>query len=181
MATLPTQYQWLNNVGVLPKTIQVALKYLGTQEIVGKGSNKTILTWRDMLNQSGVVITGYSDDDIPWCGLFAAIVTLEAGKEVVKNPLWARNWQNFGVQSQKASLGDILVFVRDGGGHVGFYIGEDKTAYHVLGGNQSNKVCFTRILKSRCVAVRSPIYNIRPPSAKPYILAAAGSISKNEG
>ena len=35
-------------------------------------------------------------------------------------------------------LGDILTFKRNGGGHVGLYVGEDKDCYHVLGGNQGN-------------------------------------------
>lgn len=35
------------------------------------------------------------------------------------------------------------------GGDVALYVGEDAGAYHCLGGNQSDKVCITRIAKSR--------------------------------
>lgn len=177
---LPKNYEWLANVGTLPKTIQEALALLGTAEVVGKGSNKTIMSWRDELNLAGIKIEGYSDDDIPWCGLFAAIVAHRAGKTVVKDPLWARNWAKFGVSTMKASLGDCLTFVRNGGGHVGWYVAEDSTAYHVLGGNQSNKVCITRVAKDRCIAVRRPIYNVQPASVKPYVVKAGGSLSSNE-
>lgn len=180
---LPSQYQWLDNIEVLPNNIVNALEYFGTQEVVGKGSNKTIIAWRDLLNQAGVTIKGYSDDDIPWCGLFAAIIVFfrkNNPHEVVKDPLWARNWLNYGIKVTKPALGDILVFGRNGGGHVGFYIGEDSTCYHVLGGNQSNKVCITRIQKSRCLGIRRPTYTNQPASAKQYFLSSTGTVSKNE-
>lgn len=180
MSTLPSNYLWLTEVGILPRTIQEALKLLGTAEVVGKGSNKTIIGWRDELNQAGVLIAGFSDDDIPWCGLFAAIVAHRAGKTVPKDPLWARNWAKFGKAVAKPALGDCLVFERGNGGHVAWYVGEDDTAYHVMGGNQSNKSCITRIAKNRCIAFRRPIYNAQPASVKPYMVKAAGALSKNE-
>jgi uncharacterized protein (TIGR02594 family) len=177
---IPPKYEWLENVGTLPLTIQEGLKLLGVAEVVGKGSNKTIIGWRDELNQSGVLITGFSDDDVPWCGLFAAIVAKRAKKEVVRNPLWARNWADFGTRVKSAGLGDCLVFVRNGGGHVGWYVAEDEVAYHVLGGNQSNKVSITRINKNRCIAVRRPKYNAMPASVRAYRVAAGGKLSINE-
>lgn len=179
---LPKNYEWLDRVGTLPRCIQEALKLHGVTEVVGKGSNATIIGWRDELNQAGAKITGYSDDDIPWCGLFAAIVVLRARGvvEVVAEPLWALNWAKFGVKSPQAGLGDILAFQRNGGGHVGFYIAEDDTCYHVLGGNQSNKVCITRVEKNRCKAVRRPPYHNQPLSVKRYVVNAKGAVSKNE-
>lgn len=180
MTELPEQYRWLTKVKDLPLTIVRALELFGVAEIVGKGSNKTILEWRDELNLKGHRIAGYSDDDIPWCGLFAAIVALRSRKEPVEEPLWARNWAKFGVKSPKASLGDCLVFVRNGGGHVGWYVAEDATAYHVLGGNQGNKVCITRVAKDRCIAVRRPKYFAQPDSVKPYVVKSTGALSSNE-
>ncbi len=177
---LPKEYAWLNGLEELPRTIQEGLQLYGTAEVVGKGSNKTIIGWRDELNQAGVKITGFSDDDIAWCGLLAAIVAHRADKEVVKSPLWARNWALFGVKSPQAGLGDCLVFERGNGGHVGWYVAEDAAAYHVLGGNQSNKVCITRISKSRCIAVRRPKYNKTPAAVKSYRVASSGNLSTNE-
>ena len=179
----PAEYRWLQSLEGLPKTIATAISLQGTAEVVGRGSNKTIIGWRDELNQAGVKISGYSDDDIPWCGLFAAIVCLRrmgVPAEVVKDPLWARNWANYGVYAAQAALGDILVFSRGSGGHVGFYVAEDKTAYHVIGGNQSNKVCITRVAKNRCLAVRRPPYKIQPDAVKAYHVAASGTLSTNE-
>lgn len=177
----PPGYAWLDTIGTLPRTIQQGLRLYGTAEVVGKGSNRTIISWRDELNIAGHPVVGFSDDDVPWCGLFAAVVTHRAGYAPVKNPLWARNWASFGRAVAKPSLGDVLVFVRDGGGHVGFYIAEDATAYHVLGGNQSNRVSITRIAKDRLVAARRPEFAIgQPASVRPYRVAATGALSRNE-
>lgn len=177
----PAGYEWLGRVGALPRVIAEGLRLIGVAEVVGKGSNRTIIGWRDELNAAGVTIAGYSDDDIPWCGLFAAIVAHRAGKAVPENPLWARNWAKFGVPQVKPALGDVLVFERPGGGgHVGFYIGQDATAFHVLGGNQGNRVSITRIRKERCIAVRRPQYTNPPASVQPWQLASAGALSSNE-
>jgi uncharacterized protein (TIGR02594 family) len=130
-----------------------------------------------------VKIAGYSDDDIAWCGLFAAIICyrrLKNAAEVVKDPLWARNWAKYGRKADKPAIGDILVFSRGNGGHVGFYVGEDATHYHVLGGNQGNRVSIVRIEKSRLIAARRPPYAVVPAGAVPRRLASTGTVSKNE-
>lgn len=181
--TLPAEYKWLSNVKGLPNTIKLSLDELGVAEVVGKGSNRTIISWRDELNQAGVKITGYSDDDIPWCGLFAAIICyrrLKKVEEVVKDPLWARNWVKYGTKSTEPSLGDVLIFSRGNGGHVGFYIAEDNKAFHVIGGNQSNKVCIIRIAKDRLIDCRRPPYKVVPRGMKPYKVSSGGTLSTNE-
>ena len=176
----PLKYEWLANIGQLPRTIANGLALHGTAEIVGRGSNRTIIAWRDELNAAGHKIIGYGDDGIPWCGLFTAYVAMKAGKTPVESPLWARNWTKFGEPVLEAALGDVLVFSRNSGGHVGFYVAEDATAFHVLGGNQGNRVSIARVAKERCIAIRRPIYNIKPASVKPYKVSAAGKMSSNE-
>lgn len=177
----PQGYEWLGTIGQLPRTITEAMALHGVAEVVGAGSNRTIMAWRDELNAAGVVISGYSDDDIPWCGLFAAIVAHRAGKAVPKNPLWARNWVNFGVPVVSPALGDMLVYERPGGGgHVNWYLGEDASTYYGIGGNQTNAVTVTRIVKRRCIAVRRPHYNKPPASVRPFQLTARGPVSSNE-
>lgn len=183
MKPLPQKYQWLNQIAGLPRMIQIAISQHGVTEVVGKGSSETIIAWRDGLNRAGVAIKGYSDDDIPWCGLFLAYIAYqrkENATEVVEAPLWARSWVKYGKSSPLPSLGDVLVFQRGDGGHVGLYIAEDATAYHVIGGNQSNRVCITRIHKSRLIAARRPPYLNPPESAQPYHVTASGVLSKNE-
>ena len=200
MKNLPEQYAWLAGLSGVPNTLTLSVHLLGVKEVVGKGSNKTIIAWRDELNGATTngrsIVVGYSDDDIPWCGLFVAVVCFRRMHnilEVVKDPLWARNWANYGVEvatrkgdrlvnkgDLKPSLGDVLVFVRNGGGHVGFYIGEDARYFHVIGGNQSNSVCITRVEKARCISVRRPAYKIQPSAVRPYVVKPSGVISNNE-
>ena len=135
----------------------------------------TILEWAKELG-----IKDYTADSIPWCGLFMAIVIKRAGREPVDRPLWAQNWVKFGVVSHTPMLGDILVFGRDGGGHVGIYIGEDKNYYFVLGGNQGDQVNIVRILKSRLIEARRPAYRAQPANIRRVHLTINGDISTNE-
>lgn len=181
--TLPDNYKWLQAIDGLPHTIEEGLKLFNTTEVPGTPSSKEILSWRDELLRAGVNVKGFSGDHIAWCGLFAAIVALRrkgVASEVVKDPLWALNWANYGVKADVPSLGDALAFVRPGGGHVAFYVGEDSQCYHVLGGNQLDKVCFSRIPRSRLRAARRPKYTVQPASVKPYKLKATGKVSTNE-
>ena len=169
------KYPHLNN-NRLPWLIARASELIGTREIVGRLHNPDIIQWgKDV----GVGRT-YTNDEIPWCGLFTAKVCQLAHKDIVKNPLWARNWAKWGIESPEASLGDILVFKRGSGGHVGFYVAEDDTCYHVIGGNQNNTVNITRISKKRTLAVRRAKYRNTPQSVIPYYVQSNGKISLNE-
>lgn len=155
-----------------------ARRLQGTKEIVGKGSNPAILKWAAALGSW--VKSYYSDDDIPWCGLFIAHVigvTLP-NEPLPSNPLGALNWSSFGIACQPTT-GAILTFKRTGGGHVGLYVGEDATAFHVLGGNQSNQVNVTRIARSRHVATRWPA-TAPPPTTGAIPVSSAGALSTNE-
>jgi uncharacterized protein (TIGR02594 family) len=173
--SLPKQYQWLLHEGG-PKMLLKALELYGVTEVVGPKHNPIILDWARETGLSSV----YKADEIPWCGLFMAVIALRAGKKVPVNPLWALNWANFGASVSQPMLGDVLTFKRDGGGHVALYIGEDATAYHVIGGNQGNAVSITRIAKNRLYkAVRTP-YNNQPANVRRIELSAQGSLSTNE-
>lgn len=177
---LPAKYKWLNQIEGRPWIIDQALKLYGTLECPGAKNNPTILKWAKEVGRWEADF--YTKDSIPWCGLFAAIVCQRAKKEVVKNYLRALSWANFGkvVGHAEASLGDVLTFVRKGGGHVAFYVAEDKDCYHVLGGNQSDSVSITRITKSRLYSVNRAEYRNQPKGVKKYFIAANGEVSQNE-
>lgn len=169
------QYVWLlKEPG--PKMLLEALKLYGTVEGAGAKDNPTILGWAAELGLTNT----YSRDSIPWCGLFIGVVAKRAGKEVVKSPLWALSWAEFGAAVDTPKLGDVLTFKRNGGGHVALYIGEDASTYHCLGGNQSDKVCITRIAKVRLFKARRPVYNVQPDNVRKIKLAGTGQISTNE-
>jgi uncharacterized protein (TIGR02594 family) len=173
--TVPNQYKWLlQEPG--PKMLLEALKLYGTHEHVGVGDNPVIIAWAKELN-----LMDYRHDDIPWCGLFMALIAQRAGKEIPKNPLWALNWAKWGAQVKEPMLGDVLTFTRNGGGHVTMYVGEDDTCYHCLGGNQSDEVDITRILKSRLHSASRPVYeNGQPANIRKVMLSPLGGISSNE-
>jgi uncharacterized protein (TIGR02594 family) len=173
---LPVQYKYLEKEDG-PKMLLEALKLYGIKEQLGNDDNADILSWA---NETGLARV-YSSDSIPWCGLFIAVVAKRAGKEFPPNPLWALNWAKFGHGTNKPMLGDVVVFKRPTGGHVALYAGEDRTHYHVLGGNQSDAVTITRIAKNRAVAFRRAVYSIGvPANVRKIELAANGPISANE-
>jgi len=62
----------------------------------------------------------------------------------------AKAWSDYGslLRRDRVAPGAILVFDRAGGGHVGFYVGEDTGHYYVLGGNQGNAVNIMKLGKS---------------------------------
>jgi uncharacterized protein (TIGR02594 family) len=174
---LPSRYGWLAREPG-PKMIVEALKLYGTLETPGSANNPTIIAWAKEVG--GEVADAYKADSIPWCGLFMAVVAKRAGKEIPKHPLWALSWSAFGAKAPAAALGDVLVFVRNGGGHVGLYVGEDASAFHVLGGNQSDRVCITRVSRGRLYAARRPLYRVQPSNVRPIHLEATGALSLNE-
>ena len=160
-----------------PQILIQARNLIGTKEIVGTINSKVILGWAKELGLAKI----YTNDEIAWCGLFVAYCAYKSGLEVVIDPLWALNWNKFGTAQKIAMLGDVLTFKRNGGGHVGLYVGEDTTCYHVLGGNQSNMVCITRIEKTRCSGIRRTAWKISQPiDVRVVKVDSNGFISKNE-
>lgn len=91
----------------------------------------------------------------PWCGdaVETAILRAIPDEPMPPNPMASINWLKFGRDLKTPALGAVLVFWRGSPkgwqGHVGFYVGEDATHYHVLGGNQSDAITITRIAKKR--------------------------------
>ena len=176
MTDLPSQYRWLSDEPG-PRILKEALKVYGTAEKPGPNDNPAILQWAKATNLSRF----YTDDSIPWCGLVMAYVALQAGYEPPLNPLWARNWMNFGTAQKTAMLGDVLVFARGKSGHVGIYVGEDASAFHVLGGNQSDRVMIKRIAKARLLGARRCPWRINQPgNVRVVRLSGGDSLSTNE-
>lgn len=181
---IPKQYKWLE-AEPSPKVIVEARKHIGLLEHRDSDNNPDILKWAHELG--GKVEDVYTADSIPWCGLFVGIVVMRARgiHEVVKDPLWALNWGTYGVKAECAKLGDILTFIRrtsEGkkAGHVAFYVGEDNEAYHILGGNQGDRVSIARMKKDRLYAIRRSPYINQPANVRTIILSPTGKLSTNE-
>jgi uncharacterized protein (TIGR02594 family) len=132
-----------------------ATHLVGTKEVLGPKDNPVIMDWADDLD------IHYTGDDVPWCGLFVAhCIGSTLQQEVLpSNPLGARQWERF-ADATTPRLGAVMVFWREslasGKGHVGFYVGEDDSAYQILGGNQTDKVCLTWVAKNRLRDARWP-------------------------
>lgn len=163
-----------------PAWLIAARAKLGTREAPGAANSPTIMGWAKKL---GTRVLGmvYNADSVPWCGLFVAACVDEAGLTPAPIAVRAKSWSTWGqpLAEDRLMPGAILVFERKGGGHVGFYVGETKDAYYVLGGNQGDKVSLAWIAKNRCVAWRWPTG--RPMTGKPVQLSAVGQpLSTNE-
>lgn len=173
ISKLPKEYQYLGKMDIAP-ILREALKEYGVMEFKN-GSNPVIIKWADEIG--GWIDQYYTDDSIPWCGLFMAVCAKRAGYPHGQKALSAVNWLSWGSAVTQPAMGDVLVFKRNGGGHVGLYVGEDTTHFHVLGGNQADSVCITRIEKTRLQGIRrQPNYK----GGKRVILAGNGKTSYNE-
>jgi uncharacterized protein (TIGR02594 family) len=157
---------------------QEARRLIGTREQPGSGSNPDILDWA---GDQGIK---YGGDDIPWCGLFVGhCISSTLDREPTPTALLrARSWQSFGIKSEPTP-GVVMVFWRQslqsGLGHVGFYAGEDKHAFRILGGNQSDRVSLAWVAKDRLLGARWPS-TVAPPIPKRVQVARSDSLSWDE-
>lgn len=177
VGTTPTVLAATGSAPLLP-WYEEAKRYQGLTEVAGSGNNRTIIGWAKKLG--GWVADYYAADSIPWCGLAMAnwISTTLPDEPLPGNPLSALAWSKFGIACEPQP-GAILTFSRDGGGHVGFYVSEDADYFHVLGGNQSNKVNVTKVAKSRLKASRWP-KTAPAPTGQRVKAAFSGTVSTNE-
>lgn len=96
----------------------------------------------------------------PWCAAFINAVLHDVGVKGTGSNL-ARSFLKLGVDTTKnPHIGDIVVLKRGSSswqGHVAI-LAEDYDAHGnfvvVLGGNQSDSVCYSRMLKSNILGIR---------------------------
>ena len=164
---LPLKYAWLASEPA-PRLLLEALKLYGTREVPGPKHSPTILGWLKKLAFGWI-----KDDETPWCGTSLAYAATEAGV-AVRHPEMPRAfwWLNWGTPVTVPMLGDVLVFTIS---HVGLYVGEDATHYHVLGGNQGNEYNIVRFPKPWLKgARRTPWKSAQPLSVRRVWLDANG-------
>ena len=159
--------QWMN----------VANSLKGTREAQGSVNNPVIIGWAKGLG--GWIGQYYTKDEIPWCGLFVAHCMHKAGLPFSQKSLSAREWLEWGVPCEP-QYGAVMVFGREGGGHVGFYDSEDSVAYNITGGNQSDMVNTARIDKNRFLGARWPKDVPLPTKVQKIKKKLFGFLSRNE-
>lgn len=159
--------------------LDIARANIGVAEVVGPKHSPTIMGWIRELGTKALGIE-VKDDETAWCGTFVGMCILRSLPNEPLPPILVRAsaWASFGVAC-KASPGAIMVFARPGGGHVGIYEGEDATHFHIVGGNQGNRVSRMRLEKSRLTAIRWPS-TVPLPTRGAVQMNAAGEVSKDE-
>ena len=159
-----------------PTWLPIARKYLGTTEIPGKTTHPTIRRWLIDLK------AWWQDDETPWCGTFVAAVMREAGYPLPKHWYRARDWATWGADLMLPRPGCVVVFERQGGGHVGFVVGRDeRDRLMVLGGNQKNAVRVDPFERSRVLEYRWPSgVAFGPYAPLPLVNSGGQASSRNE-
>jgi uncharacterized protein (TIGR02594 family) len=203
MTKVPEKYAYLTKAPKAPMMVTEGLKFYGLLEGKGVANNPIIVGWADeVFKLWGIPYTKwaadwYNKDSIPWCGLFMAMLAVRSDQgHLNRMPpvsyLSALAWAGFGHSVQfkgkegyrlkEIEVGDVAVFVRDGGGHVALVVAvsENGKTLHVLGGNQSDSVNITEIGIDRLYAIRRPNYRIKPEGARHVTLTSSGVVSTNE-
>lgn len=166
-------------VGDLP-WMNMAKSLIGVKEINGPRNSPVIMGWAEEMRQ------WFPNDETAWCGLYTGYCFFKALPDETrpKNILGARQWERFGVALVRPVYGSVVTFWRgspqSGYGHVGFYIGEDDEAYHVLGGNTEDMVKDARIGKHRFTAARWPSSYDYPDMKSVIFRNKSGALSTNE-
>lgn len=148
-----------------PSWMAEARALVGLKEIVGSKHEPRIVQFFADAGHAWV-----KDDETAWCAAFANAMLKRVGISGTGS-LAARSFLKWGENISKPRVGCIVVFWRGKPtgwqGHVGFYVGEDKTHIHVLGGNQSNAVTIGRYAKSRLLGYRWPKMSTTPKPSNP--------------
>jgi uncharacterized protein (TIGR02594 family) len=130
----------------------IAIRELGVKEYSGAAANPRIVEY---LRSTTLGPELNSDDKTYWCSAFVNWCVEKAEYEGTDSG-WARTWETWGREIEIPRRGCIVVFSRVSGGHVGFYIGESDNKINVLGGNQSDSVCYEDCDKSKLLSYRVP-------------------------
>lgn len=158
-----------------PPWLTEARRHIGVAEIKGPKHNSRIVGWLENLR------AWWKDDETPWCGVFVAHCVKSAGYELPKHWMRAKDWLNWGRTLSNPRIGCIVVFEREGGGHVGLVVGKDKAGnIMVLGGNQGDAVNIRPFAASRVAGYRWPMGAYLPIAEALPLLASDGKLSTNE-
>lgn len=154
-----------------PSWIIEAQRHIGQREIKGVNHNPLILRWWKAIKRGGI-----KTDEVPWCAAFVGAM-LEAVGIVSSRFESAKSYLDWGHPLDSPIFGCVVVFQRDGGGHVGFVVGRDKADnLLVLGGNQNDAVSVAAFGRARVVGYRWPS-NV-PAAPAPLPIGAAFASGK---
>ena len=129
-----------SRIQLRPIDVARAEMNLNVSEMRGAQNNPRIVMYHQTTEG------GAAPDETPWCSSFANYCVEQAGLRGTESKR-ALSWHELPwgheVTAEPAE-GDVVVFRRasqnSAGGHVGFYIGQDRDSIHLLGGNQNNRI-----------------------------------------
>lgn len=153
--------------------VEEARKFIGLSEINGAQHAPEILQmWRDIKRG------GIKDDETPWCAAFVGAMLERAGFRSSRFES-AKSYLQWGQQLVMPVPGCVVVFTRQGGGHVGFAVGRDKAGnLLILGGNQADAVNIKAFPVSRVTGYRWPADLLVPN--EPLSTLSAAELSERE-
>lgn len=155
-----------------PQWLAIARPLIGLHEIHGAEHSPEILGMWRAIKRSGI-----QSDEVPWCAAFVGACLERAGIRSSRFES-AASYLNWGVRLDGPCHGCIVVFSRDGGGHVGFVVGLDPAGrLLVLGGNQGDQVSIKAFPVDRVTGYRWPVDV--PINSEPLEIAAA-DLSRSE-
>jgi uncharacterized protein (TIGR02594 family) len=156
-----------------PAWLVEARKLVGLKEIKGPQHAPEILQmWRDIKRG------GIKDDETPWCAAFVGAMLERAGIRSSRFES-ARSYLDWGQVISEPVLGCVVVFSRQGGGHVGFCVGRDNGGnLLILGGNQADAVNVRVFPVYRVTGYRWPTGVLLPTDPLPLI--EGGQLSSRE-
>lgn len=153
--------------------VSEAKKHIGLQEVRDNAKLRAYFKTADI---------PIDPQKTPWCGYFQQAVfhTVLPKQPMIAGAGWAKNWLGFGVKCNP-QYGSILVFSRNGGGHVAICLGESNGGFVCLGGNQGNSVCIEVHTKDGFLGARWPdTFGPAPNAPMPELTAAGYKALTNE-
>lgn len=157
-----------------PVWLQEARKHIGLTEAKGAKHTPEILQmWKDIKRG------GIKDDETPWCAAFVGSMLERVGIRSSRFES-AKSYLQWGDGLTSPCVGCVVVFSREGGGHVGFVVGKDKDGnLQVLGGNQGDAVNIKSFPVSRVNGYRWPSGVAAEKLALPVIFPSTVSRSES--
>lgn len=139
-----------------------ASKFIGLKETKGSKHAQAILDMWKAIKRGGI-----KDDETPWCAAFVGACLEQVGIQSTRFES-AKSYLSWGVKLDHPALGCVVVFSRDGGGHVGFVAGWSPSGnLLVLGGNQGDEVNIREFPLSRVSGYRWPLNEPLPVGSLP--------------
>ena len=157
-----------------PPWLTVASSQIGIREFKDGKSNPEVEKYFAATD----IDKAYHDDATPWCSAAICWCVEQAGF-VSPHSAMARSWQRWGVELRQPRRGCVAVFWRGEPsskfGHVGLYMGENKTHIFVLGGNQNDGFCLALYSRDRLISYRWP-KEIKKSKTVAYTGASVASV-----